>query len=132
MAATVDGTIVLATLMAGAGVFVQTAAHTGAHNALHLRWPVAAGALAASALVLGALYLVLFFSFGESTPGMRFARIALCTCSDENPVRSAMRRRLLSTALSALPLGIGVLWAFVDEDNLSWHDRLSGMYQRAY
>ncbi len=104
----------------------QIAAHTGLQPSL---------ALASSLLVLALLYLLyqtLFFSFSESTPGMRCARIALCTFDDENPTRRAMRRRILAVLLSACPLGLGLLWAAFDEDRLAWHDRLTRTYQRTY
>ncbi len=78
------------------------------------------------------LYQMLFFSLSGATAGMLYARIALCTFDDRNPTRSALRRRLAAWWLSCLPLGIGFLWCFVDEDNLSWHDRMTGMYQREY
>jgi uncharacterized RDD family membrane protein YckC len=105
---------------------VQFTAHTGLQPGL---------ALASSLLVLALLYLLyqaLFFSFSESTPGMRCARIALCTFDDENPTRGAMRRRNLAVLLSACPLGLGLLWAAFDEDRLTWHDRLTRTYQRIY
>ena len=104
----------------------QFTAHTGLQPSL---------ALASSVLVLALLYLLyqaLFFSFSESTPGMRCARIALCTFDDENPTRGAMRRRNLAVLLSACPLGLGLLWAAFDEDRLTWHDRLTRTYQRIY
>ena len=104
----------------------QIAVHTGLQPSL---------ALAASVLVLALLYLLyqaLFFTFSESTPGMRCARIALCTFDDENPTRGAMRRRNLAVLLSACPLGLGLLWAAFDEDRLTWHDRLTRTYQRIY
>ncbi len=82
--------------------------------------------------VLTLLYQLLFFTFSEATPGMRYARIGLCTFSDDNPTRSAMRRRIFATVLAACPLGIGFLWAWMDEDGLGWHDRISRMYQRSY
>jgi uncharacterized RDD family membrane protein YckC len=82
--------------------------------------------------VLTLLYQLLFFTLSEATPGMRYARIALCTFSDDNPTRSAMRRRIFATVLAACPLGIGFLWALLDEDGLGWHDRISRMYQRSY
>ncbi len=90
------------------------------------------GAFAAACGFLYLLYHALFFSFSEATPGMRCARIALCTFDDENPTRSAVRRRLLAVLLSACSLGLGFLWAILDEDRLSWHDRISRMYQRSY
>jgi uncharacterized RDD family membrane protein YckC len=79
-----------------------------------------------------AIYQTLFFCFGHDTPGMRYAKIALCTFDDENPTRRAMRRRLGALLLSVSPLGLGVLWAFFDDDRLGWHDRISRTYQRSY
>jgi len=78
------------------------------------------------------IYQFLFFTFSEATPGMRYARIGLCTFSDDNPTRAAMRRRILAVLLSACPLGLGFLWAWLDEEGLGWHDRISRMYQRSY
>jgi hypothetical protein len=63
---------------------------------------------------------------------MRYARIALCTFNDDNPTRAQMRRRIFAIVLAACPLGIGFLWAWLDEDGLGWHDRISRMYQRSY
>jgi uncharacterized RDD family membrane protein YckC len=84
--------------------------------------------LALSAL----LYQLLFFSLNESTPGMRYARIALCTFTGQSPTRRAKRRRLIAALLAACPLGLGLLWAWMDDDRLAWHDRISRMYQRCY
>lgn len=98
-------------------------------------------ALSRPMLVLGAvftlaiaalLYQLLFFSLNEATPGMRYARIALCTFAETNPSRQAMRRRVMAMALAASPLGLGLVWAWMDDDRLAWHDRMSRMYQRGY
>ena len=78
------------------------------------------------------LYQFLFFKFAEGTPGMRYAKIALCTFDDENPTRKATCRRVLFLLLSAAPLGLGFFWAWFDPDRLTWHDRLSRIYQRSY
>jgi uncharacterized RDD family membrane protein YckC len=78
------------------------------------------------------LYQFLFFKYAEGTPGMRYAKIALCTFDDENPTRKAMCRRVLFLLLSAAPLGLGFFWAWFDPDRLTWHDRLSRIYQRSY
>ena len=82
--------------------------------------------------MLAAIYQALFFVLSTATPGMRAARIALCTFSGENPSRTAVRRRLPAFLLSALPLGFGFLWALLDEERLTWHDRICGIYQRSY
>lgn len=90
------------------------------------------GALAITGAFLYLLYQGLFFWFAEATPGMRCARIALCTFDDNNPTRKAMRRRIAAVLLSACPLGLGFVWIALDEDRLGWHDRISKIYQRSY
>ena len=89
-------------------------------------------AASGSLLLAAVLFQVLFFTLSESTPGMRWARIGLCTFGDGNPTRRAMRRRVFSTLLAACPLGLGLAWVWMDNDGLGWHDRMSRMYQRAY
>ncbi len=97
-----------------------------------LTLPLLGSAALGSLALFTVLYQVLFFSFSESTPGMRWARIGLCTFGDGNPTRRAMRRRVFSTVLAACPLGLGLAWAWMDNDGMGWHDRMSRMYQRAY
>jgi len=63
---------------------------------------------------------------------MLYARIALCSFDGDLPTRKMRFQRLAALGLSVLPVGIGVLWSLFDEDHLSWHDRLSGTYLRAY
>jgi hypothetical protein len=87
-------------------------------------------AVAAGFLLLA--YYALFFWFSAATPGMRCARIGLCTFEDENPTRRAVRRRMGAMLLSACMLGFGFAWAALDEDKLTWHDRITRMYLRSY
>jgi uncharacterized RDD family membrane protein YckC len=97
--------------------------------------PTGKPALIGSAIVLAGFYLLyqfLFFSFSSGTPGMLYARIALCTFDDDNPTREAMRKRIFAVVLAAMPLGLGFLYAIFDEDHLGWHDRMTRMYQRSY
>jgi uncharacterized RDD family membrane protein YckC len=136
MAAIVDACIITAALLAFAAAFAFTTARlsgpTTASTADHITLQTAAITAAVTFTIFTLLYQLLFFTFSEATPGMRYARIALCTLADDNPTRAAMRRRILATVLAACPLGIGFLWAWLDEDGLGWHDRISRMYQRSY
>jgi len=132
-AAAIDGAILLVAQAAFLALFRLALTHlSGASALLEIPRPVAAAGVLATLAVFALLYQLLFFTLSDATPGMRLARIALCTFSDENPTRSAMRRRIVATLLAAFPLGIGLLWAFLDEDTLGWHDRISRMYQRSY
>jgi uncharacterized RDD family membrane protein YckC len=133
MAAIVDGCIITAVLLVCTAVFALTVGKlSGPAIASRITLPTAAISVAGTLVVFTLLYQLLFFTFSDATPGMRYARIGLCTLSDDNPTRAAMRRRILASVLAACPFGIGFLWAFLDEDGLGWHDRISRMYQRAY
>ena len=129
MASAVDGCIILSSFVAFTAAFALTAG-TLTTEPFNLQ----ATALAAAVILifLAVSYHLLFFTFSGATPGMRYARIGLCTFRDENPSRSAMRRRVFALMLSICPLGIGILWAWLDPDRLGWHDRISRMYQRSY
>ena len=94
--------------------------------------PVLWAMAAISLVALCALYQWLFMSYGSGTPGMRYARIALCSFADDNPTRRAMRSRVGATLLAVLPLGLGLLWVLFDEDRLCWQDRMTRTYQRSY
>lgn len=125
MAAAVDGCCI------GTAFLLAVAAAAMAGDALPTGL-LAAGSAAATLLLFTTGYLLLCFSLSGQTPGMRYARIALCTFGDDNPSRAAMRRRLFSYGLSAVSLGLGFAWALLDDEKLGWHDRISRMYQRAY
>lgn len=131
MSATVD----LSMVLMGFLLFIAAASLTITHFTpgglqLSVQQTVLSGLFALLALSFG--YQYLFFTFSDATPGMRYARIGLCSFSDDNPSRAAIRRRILATALATAPLGLGLLWALLDEDRLGWHDRISRMYQRSY
>ena len=125
MAGIFDLALVVAAFALFVLVFVACTAHP----------PTGKPALLAAGVVLGGFFLLyqyLFFKYAEGTPGMRYAKIALCTFEDENPTRNAMCRRVFFMLLSAAPLGLGFAWAWFDPDRLAWHDRLSRIYQRTY
>lgn len=82
--------------------------------------------------VLGfaALYEWFFLTFAKVTPGMRYAQLALCTFDEQMPSREQVNGRLKAMLISVLPVGLGMLWSLFDEDQMSWHDRLSKTYLR--
>jgi uncharacterized RDD family membrane protein YckC len=119
----------LALIVAAFAVFVLVFVACTAHPPTGKPAMLAAGVVLAGFCVL---YQYLFFKYAEGTPGMHYAKIALCTFEDENPTRKAMCKRVWFLLLSVAPLGLGLAWAMFDPDRLSWHDRLSRIYQRSY
>ncbi|WP_235011545.1 RDD family protein [Bryocella elongata] len=128
MSMVVDGTLVALGFVAFATVFAKIAPHVLTTEKLTTLGAISAGVL----LGIFVMYELLFFTLSEATPGMRLARLALCTFTDDNPSRRAMRRRVGTMLVAAAPAGMGVLWMAVDSERLAWHDRMSRMYPREY
>ena len=89
--------------------------------------PLMLGA-AAGAVVVWTSYHYLFVVHAGKTLGMMAARIGFSTFKGKSPNLRQRRNRVLALFLSSLSLGMGLMWAFVDVDDLCWHDRLSHTY----
>jgi uncharacterized RDD family membrane protein YckC len=123
-------TVVDSSLIVGAflGAAVEAASKAKELPALHV---IEIGSLV-TLVAIGVLYKVVFYTLARATPGMKYARISLCTLSDARPGCAQRCGRLGALLLSLLPVGLGVVWALFDEDHLSWHDRLSRTYVRKW
>ncbi|HVP51009.1 MAG TPA: RDD family protein [Terriglobales bacterium] len=74
---------------------------------------------------LWAAYQYLFLVHAAATPGMRLAGLRVRTF-DNLPARRSLRRwRAIAMVVSGLALGLGFLWASIDEAGLCWHDRIT-------
>jgi hypothetical protein len=72
-----------------------------------------------------AVYQYLLIVYSGSTPGLRAAGLELTRFDGTATTRSLRRWRILAAFLSALSLGMGYAWVFLDEDSLCWHDRIT-------
>lgn len=62
-------------------------------------------------------------SYGTTAAGLELVDF------DGNPPSQARRyQRLIGSFVSVLAAGIGLIWALVDEDSLTWHDHISGTF----
>lgn len=73
-------------------------------------------------------YFALFTIFGGTTPGMMMRNLQVTSFSGEPPTPRQMLLRSAGYVLSAGAFFLGFLWAMWDEDELTWHDRLSHTY----
>ncbi len=88
-------------------------------------WRMAAGFALALPGFFWALYQYVFLVYGGTTPGLQMTGLRLTTF-DGNPVPRRQRLwRALAMIVSCASLGLGFLWALVDEDGLGWHDRIT-------
>jgi uncharacterized RDD family membrane protein YckC len=77
-------------------------------------------------VVLVALfYRSLWCLANGDSPGMRFAGLRLVDFDGRAPDRDQRGMRQLAGLLSVVSAGLGLVWALVDEESLTWHDHIS-------
>ena len=114
----VDGTIVSCASALFASIFWKLAA-------IQPPRPQLIAMLAGIPCIFWAAYQYLLIVYSGRTPGLRAAHLELTCFDGKIPRRSLRRLRVLASYLSALSLGMGYAWLFLDEDSLCWHDRIT-------
>jgi uncharacterized RDD family membrane protein YckC len=71
------------------------------------------------------MYQYLFLVHAAATPGMRVAGLQVRSFDNLPAPRSVRRWRAIAMLLSGMALGLGFLWAAIDESGLCWHDRIT-------
>jgi uncharacterized RDD family membrane protein YckC len=83
------------------------------------------GLAAGVACLFWIAYQYLLLVYSASTPGLRLAGLELARFDGTRTNRSLRCWRVLASCLSAISLGMGYAWVFLDEDALCWHDRIT-------
>ncbi len=78
-------------------------------------------AVAAMAL----FYQLVWSVLGRETAGMRLFRLRLVTFDGSTPAWRLRVLRLAATCLGIVAAGMGLVWALVDEEKLTWQDHIS-------
>ena len=86
-------------------------------------------ALVTTIFWLGYQYALLVMTGG--TLGQRACKLELACFDGSVPTTAKRRWRFLSSLLSAAAVMLGYVWAFLDEEGLCWHDRISRTYLRS-
>jgi len=76
-------------------------------------------------VVLALFYRSLWCLANGDSPGMRFAGLRLVDFDGHKPDRDQRGMRQLAGLLSVVSAGLGLVWALVDEESLTWHDHIS-------
>ena len=117
-AAALDASMVLLAFGVMLGTFLEFA-HPGPFSRQALL--VMGGLL----VLTGLLYDLVFAIAGTITPGLRWTNLRLINFDGFAPDWRSRALRLTGYWISALSGGLGLLWALVDEENLTWHDHIS-------
>jgi uncharacterized RDD family membrane protein YckC len=118
MAAAIDISIVVAAL----GVFYGTFRAIGAELVVT---KATAPYYIAATLLIAIFYRALFCIADFDTPGLSWTGLKLISFEGRPPTRRHRWLRLLGGFISTIAAGIGLLWALVDEEKLTWQDRIS-------
>lgn len=78
-------------------------------------------------LLWAALQFLLIVYSGR-TPGLWLTGLEITHFDGTRPSRRRRRWRVVASYLSAISLGMGYAWVFLDEDGLCWHDRITHTY----
>ena len=73
-------------------------------------------------------YFSLFTALRQATPGLIWMRLEVRSLDGGPPRVSQALWRGIGYLVSAGSLLLGFLWAVIDEDNLTWHDRISDTF----
>ena len=74
------------------------------------------------------VYKLLWTFAGRDSIGMQETRLRLVDFDGNPPSRTRRYHRLAGSIISLLAAGMGLIWVFVDEDALTWHDHISGTF----
>lgn len=72
-----------------------------------------------------AVYQYLYLVHNGRTLGMQATGLGLATFDGDPLTRRQRRARAIAVMVSLMSLGLGFLWAALDEDTLAWHDRIT-------
>ena len=84
------------------------------------------------AAVFGLFYKILWCLAGSDSPGMRWAHLRLVNFDGQSPEREQRMFRIASACLSFMAACLGIMWALVDEESLTWHDHISKTFPTPY
>jgi uncharacterized RDD family membrane protein YckC len=76
-------------------------------------------------IVVALFYRMLWCLANGDTPGMRAVGLRLVDFDGRRPDRDQRGLRQLAGLLSLVSAGLGLVWALVDEESLTWHDHIS-------
>jgi len=89
------------------------------------QWRTAVELVAVLLALLWPAYQYAFLVFSGATPGLRATKLQVTRFDGAPASRSLRRWRVIASLLSCVSLGLGYAWCFLDEDQLSWHDRIT-------
>jgi uncharacterized RDD family membrane protein YckC len=112
-------------LVAGAALFGVIFWRSGGHLSPN---PLSFAVLGVVAIILIFAYFALFTALTSTTPGLLWMGYEIRNLQGVSPTPAESLWRAFGVLVSLSALMLGFLWAWVDSDSLTWHDRMSGTF----
>ncbi len=106
-----------------AGIFWYSMIRFCDHPALA---PFGFGILGLVELIVIFGYFSIFTALSSATPGLLWMGCEIRNMRGEHPTVSESLWRAFGVLVSLSALMLGFIWAYVDSESLTWHDRMSG------
>lgn len=84
--------------------------------------------LIASLITVPLFYKTMWAYTNRDSFGTTAAGLVIVDFDGNPPSQSRRYQRLVGSFVSVLAAGIGLIWALVDEDSLTWHDHISSTF----
>ena len=81
--------------------------------------------LAFAFFAITVFYWVFYVRYIGETAGMTWVGLRLVSFDGRPPTEEQRRARAFGTVLSTAAVGLGFAWSVADDEQLSWHDRIS-------
>jgi uncharacterized RDD family membrane protein YckC len=120
-AALIDGAIMLGPVILGLAIFLYEGGNLVINKSTAPFWM-------AVLFTIPILYKLLWSWAGRDSVGMSSMGLRLVDFDGNPPSRERRYQRSLASFISFLAAGIGLVWALVDEDALTWHDHMSSTF----
>ncbi len=112
-------------LLSAAGLFALVFWRAGGRLSFH---PLNLVLLAFVAAFLILIYFGMFTALVSSTPGLIWMGLEVRNLEGDYPTASESFWRAFGYLVSVAGLMLGFVWALVDSDGMTWHDRMSGTF----
>lgn len=112
-------------LLVGASLFALVFWRAGGHLRLD---PLNLAVIAVIAVFFILVYFGLFTALTSSTPGLLWMECEVRNLEGAHPTTQESFMRAFGYLVSITALMLGFLWALLDSEGLTWHDRMSGTF----
>lgn len=121
LAGLTDALVLVLSAVVFGGIFWRSGGHMSPN-------PINLGVAGAIVIILIFSYFGLFTALTSTTPGLLWMGYEIRNLHGDRPTLRESCWRAFGVLVSLSALMLGFIWAWVDSESLTWHDRMSGTF----